>query len=511
MRETSGYRSCPGRTRPVAVAAMCLAVLLAACGNLRAQNCSGVPNANLRPVAVLSQMDIDGDGVPDGAIDSDCDGLPDNWEAGGVEGPSLIPNAGDRFVGISAPTAIGPGTPPTFIFARLVVATSAGARDTDGDGLTDFVEVFGLKYIDDNNNGILDFAFTDSNANGRFDEGEPINPASEWLDLNGDGLPSIGERPLPNIDPALFRDNDFDGFVFTDPTLADTDGDGLNDLEDRDPLINPRSFGVARGTFERLVAGDLDLDNDGLGNGSDFANDLLGVVDSPSDLGELIGIFRPDRLSDENEVACPVPTIPETLIEDLIGADWDGNGLSRITDVRTFRSGISTSTTCLEQIYDDPATAANEFQQLFLVEGRELFGRDPAVDGADACQRPPVGASNCSTPSVFNARVQNLGWQELLLPAGRSVPFFPDRRVWTVLYSWRMPGFDIDGNGYVGSPEQNFAVDDLHEFVAESNTGIPQLDGRVDATCGMLGGSALMATLAGMWGLRLLGGRRRRA
>ena len=52
-----------------------------------------------------------------------------------------------------------------------------------------------------------------------------------------------------------------------------------------------------------------------------------------------------------------------------------------------------------------------------------------------------------------------LGWQNLLKPAPDArTDFLPDRRVWAILYSWRMPGFDIDGDGFVGTPIQNQTV-----------------------------------------------------
>ena len=44
-----------------------------------------------------------------------------------------------------------------------------------------------------------------------------------------------------------------------------------------------------------------------------------------------------------------------------------------------------------------------------------------------------------------------MGWQDLLVPSGSS-GFIPDDRVWTVLYAWRVPGFDIDGDGFIGVP-----------------------------------------------------------
>ena len=107
---------------------------------------------SLRAAAVLSQLDVDGDGVPDNSPDTDGDGLPDNWELRGVDALA----GKDLVVFFPAPSAIVPGTPPTPVFARRAVPTDAYNADTDGDGLSDFVEVFGLMFMDDNHNGVLD-------------------------------------------------------------------------------------------------------------------------------------------------------------------------------------------------------------------------------------------------------------------------------------------------------------------------------------------------------------------
>ena len=274
---------------------------------------------NLAPANILNRLDIDKDGAPDNITDTDGDGLPDNWELGGAE-------EADRVVFYPAPSAVVPGTPPTPIFTRRAVATNAVSADTDGDGLSDFVEVFGLKFIDEDGNGRL----------------EP----DEWADFNEDGMPSVGEYPLDNvqrdasgaaISNAFGLLHDFDGFMFTDPANPDTDGDGSNDGEDNDPLINPRSFGNTAPFFVRFNRSeDPDIDKDGIGNGMDMGNDLTsadapGVVDfqgidNPANMRELLDLFREDLLGEE--------VVPESVVEDLLGADWDGNGLWRTTDVQ---------------------------------------------------------------------------------------------------------------------------------------------------------------------------------
>lgn len=325
---------------------------------------------NLKVADVLSRLDIDGDRVPDNSPDTDGDGLPDNWELGGVEHLDVDGNGvpDDRVVFYPAPTAIVPGTPPTPIFTRRAVATSALKADTDGDGLSDFVEVFGLMFIDDNRDGILD--------------------ANEWVDFNNDGLPSPGEWPVDQSGSADYTGivllHDFDGFVFTDPTNPDTDGDGVSDGADQDPLINPRSFGLSEEFIIRFDADDPDIDNDGLGNGMDMGNDLLPeeapglqqsqsqVIDNPANVRELLDLFRADLLGEG--------VVPESTVEDLIGADWDGNGLWRTTDVREW-----------SLVIDDPNNPATQ-------PDPNLFRLDPNDPNTDLY----VSQTYAAIENVFN-------------------------------------------------------------------------------------------------------------
>ncbi len=374
-------------------------------------------NPNLQVAAVLNRLDIDGDGLPDNASDTDGDGLPDSWEVGGFEALSTGGATVDRVVFFPSPSPIVPGTPPTPVFSRLAVATSAVNPDSDADGVSDFVEVFGLLFVDENQNGILD--------------------AGEWNDKNGDGMPSPGEWPLDNSDPQRSKLHDFDGFVFTDPTNDDTDGDGRSDLEDNDPLINPRAFGNTSATIVRFnLEGDEDLDNDGLGNGMDLGNDLVEgdggtvtetfqYVDNPENILDLICLFRRDLFG--------AGVIPESQIEDLLGADWDANGLWRTTDVREWSIVIDP---------EDPATRPPD--EFFMIDGNPLYATQTFEELAAVWNEDPAYQG-------YGGRGVGLGWHRLLEPAGPT-EFLPDPRVWAVLYAWRMPGFDIDGDGFVGVP-----------------------------------------------------------
>jgi len=463
---------------------------------------------NLRPSAVLSRLDIDQDGVDDNSPDTDGDGLPDNWEGGGIEALSADGTQTDRVVFFPAPTAIVPGTPPTPIFTRLAVTTSALDPDTDGDGLSDFVEVFGLKFIDENSDGILQSSsnvrfgreWVEDESCGRLAAGSVIRElldgdaaqsaeAQALLDaeaasaIPGDGFPGPGECPRDSsgFANAVGRVTsgqpessfrllyDFDGFVFTDPVNRDTDGDGVNDKDDNDPLINPRSFGVTDNIIVKFnVEGIDDFDQDGLGNGMDMGNDLRAEdftaggrdfreIDNPQNIFDLLELFRRDLVFTRNaanqEVPIADPVVPEAAIEDLLGADWDGNGLWRTTDVRTW-SIVIDDDDAYPGIVEAAVNTTEPDPTLFVIDGTPIFTRQRFCRLAELFGGAPCAGDAASDVDydTFGGRGIGLGWQDLLQPTGTPTNFLPDPRVWAVLYSWRMPGFDIDGDGFIGVP-----------------------------------------------------------
>ena len=474
---------------------------------------------NDRVSAVLGMFDIDGRDGPDESVDQDGDGLPDTWEVGGLDEQNTD-------VAFPAPSAIVPGSPPTSIFARRAVRTSATARDTDGDLLSDFIEVFGLKFIDDNFNGVLDDACArDANGKCIFDvSGRPLrrrdsngNPIGEWYDFNNDGMPSIGEYPAVNIlIPGRTDNADFDGFIFTDPTNPDTDGDGVLDGVDVDPLINPNAFGI-RASDADVEGADVDKDNDGLGDFMDLGFDRPTTLDNPSDLRRVIALFRPDLFdvfSRENV------RIPEALIEDLLGADWNGDGLFRLTDVRVPHFGVVT-----------PPTRSVGGIDLFSVLSADPKNPTPSALGFSLTVFPNTFVR--TTYYNFDERGEGgvdapLPYQELLLPSRRDENvFISDPRIWTVLYAWRMPGFDIDGNGFIGFDgvslrDQNVDVNGVDvlgsdpsapstDILVAADAGVANLDGLIESdllsgcgqgACGGVGASLLSLTLAGIFLMR---------
>jgi hypothetical protein len=263
----------------------------------------------------LPAPDTDGDGIRDFQdLDSDNDGIVDTVEAGGIDtnGDGIVDNFSDSNrdgIADSLSSATG-GT------ALSVPDTDGDGvrdfrdRDSDNDGIADLVEAGGT---DTNGDGIVD-NFSDSNGDGLADSVDPTTggvPLNPNLDSDGNGLADRldnGDFDGDSIPDSADLDDDDDGILDTveqngDPT-RDTDGDGL-----------PDSF-------------DLDSDNDGIADlveagGTDTNGD--GIVDSFSD-------NNGNGLADSVDPAAggtapPVPDSDSDGVKDFQDLDSDNDGI----------------------------------------------------------------------------------------------------------------------------------------------------------------------------------------
>ena len=163
-------------------------------------------------------------------VDSDCDGMSDLYES---NRPGYA------------------GTNPQRPFQETVPPTYPDGKDTDGDGISDPIEIYaGLDPKDDGRH---------------LSDGTPLGPDQytlqyPGLDPDGDGIPTSAE--LPDISfPCATVDNPFpfdalDSAVWTDPLNCDTDGDWLLDSFER-------AFGFLD-PLESSGESDADPDLDGL-------------------------------------------------------------------------------------------------------------------------------------------------------------------------------------------------------------------------------------------------------
>ncbi len=220
----------------------------------------GVP-ARMEYTLGCSDSDLDQlpsgnpDGIADG-VDTDLDGLDDRFEA--YEGWLVSVRGRGDYRGFASCARTDSDRDGLDDPAEFAAGTDAKLRDTDGDGLTDYEELNGFA---------IDMRFGPDLPGVTTD---PLNP-----DSDGDTLPDGAERDLgtnPNVnDGDMVFDDDGDGLVnfqettgwsvtryavsttpldqgastttdvTSDPDVADTDGDGLNDRIESELGTDPRS------------------------------------------------------------------------------------------------------------------------------------------------------------------------------------------------------------------------------------------------------------------------------
>ncbi|MBP7184732.1 MAG: gliding motility-associated C-terminal domain-containing protein, partial [Saprospiraceae bacterium] len=191
---------------------------------------------------ILPIYDTDGDNVPDHLdLDSDNDGITDLVESGNLQ----VDLNGDGIID-GNPSAFGENGLFNLIEnndGQDAVSTYT-IIDFDNDGIPDHDD------LDADNDGIFDvneagFALSDSNNDGRIDDGNGNPPL-----VSASGL-------APIIDPAVTGN--------PIPYPVDTDHDGVSDWHDHDSDND--------GIFDVLEGGNPDIDNDGfIGGGTPTVN-----------------------------------------------------------------------------------------------------------------------------------------------------------------------------------------------------------------------------------------------
>jgi hypothetical protein len=163
-------------------------------------------------------LDSDGDGIPNFFdSDSDGDGIPDIVETDDDFDGDGIPNYLDL-------DSDGDGIDDQY----------EGYEDLDGDGIPNFLD------LDSDGDGTSDFEDDDYDGDGISNEDEgwdPNNPEGS-TDTDGDGIPDGLDTDSDNDGiPDEDEVNGPDGIPGTgdetDPTNADTDGDGWTDLQEQ--------------------------------------------------------------------------------------------------------------------------------------------------------------------------------------------------------------------------------------------------------------------------------------
>ncbi len=300
--------------------------------------------------------DTDGDGVADFLdTDSDNDGVSDLVESGD---PVAIAADADGDGVITDTEAAAAGLTDTN-GAGLYDQLSAPPADTDGDGISDFVDA------DSDNDGVNDL----------LENGDPIATAA---DTDGDGIISDAEAAAAG--------------------LTDTDGNGLFD-QLTDPPADSDSDGIA----DFL---DNDSDNDGVSDLIESGNPIAIAADTDGD-----GV-----ISDAEAAAAGLTdTDGNGLIDQLTDppADSDGDGIPNAFDNDSDNDGVSD----LLESGNPIATAADTDGDGFISDDEAAAAgfTDNDGDGAfDQLSDPPLDSDGDGIPDAFDSDSDGNGVSDLI-------------------------------------------------------------------------------------------------
>lgn len=349
--------------------------------------------------------DFDGDGVTNydeiyvyftnpGSIDSDGDGLFDKIELDAgfdpwVKDDLSLDHDGD---GLSTQVEIARTAP-----------TSPGKSDSDNDGLSDGAEV--SQYFTNPLTANTDGDYFDDLIEVRFG----MNPVSSVLGGSGDDFDGDGLSNWTEIYSS-----------FTDPAAADSDGDGINDLIEKDAGFDP------------WFADDVNLDHDG------------------------------DGLTTLQELSLPTPTNPGRVDTnnngksdglDAVLAGWittltfdamdtDGDGL---TDAQETAAGTSSS-------WPDSDNDG-------LADGLEIeIGSNPLSNNSDQI----VGGQSTSDANFPDAVEYRLGFHPALVDMGSDPDDDGILSKDELIYISYWGGYRIRGNPFLADSNDDGVGDNAY-------------------------------------------------
>jgi len=251
--------------------------------------------------AVEGAGDSDGDGILNiNDIDSDNDTIPDAVEAVNTQSP--IDTDGDGVADFLDLDSDNDGIPD--LYEASAGGLDSAALDTDGDGRVDGGSVFGTNGLVDSvetapDSGLLIYQLIDTDSDGARDY---VDTDSD-NDTISDTIESGGQDADANGVVDALSDQDGDGVpdnVDADLTGGlDDDTDSIDDAFDSDFATGPDT------DLDGIIdAGDLDVDGDGVVDGSNAVANSGALLDDDND-----GIpnFQDD---DSNGVVTPAADVP---------------------------------------------------------------------------------------------------------------------------------------------------------------------------------------------------------
>jgi len=239
--------------------------------------------------------------------------------------------------------------------------------DTDGDGVTDFIELnAGTDYrdfedfpVDSDRDGLYDFEDGDLDNDGLLNENDAFpNDPSESLDSDGDGIGDNADQDNDNDgvpDVSVNWANSavqFDQFPFDPSEAFDFDNDGIGDnadLDDDNDGVNDDSDAFPLNALEWS-----DTDRDHIGDNADDDIDGDGYLNTYE-----------EQAGSDPYVASSVPAdLDGDLFPDIIDLDIDGDGI-----LNEFDTAPNFANPNQEYVPNDPNYISIEATQFFSPNG----------------------------------------------------------------------------------------------------------------------------------------------
>ncbi|MEN1727169.1 MAG: ASPIC/UnbV domain-containing protein, partial [Pseudomonadota bacterium] len=358
-------------------------------------------------------------------------------------------------------------------------ASVTSPRDTDGDGLPDYLDLESANPLNDGT--AYDLATTgnaglDSNGDGRLDQFD----VGGGNDLNGNGVDDLLEDADGDGTPNSVDDDDDgdgvpdaqDAFPLDPGESADSDGDGTGDNSDAFPLDATESSDLdGDGTGDNA---DIDDDNDGLSDAAEAAANAR-TVNSP--LLEMV-VTTGDGVTQDFTLALPAALyrVGDSVALTRILADGDLNSGSE-TFTFSVNSGqysspsVLTGVQCANSLQPLTSTLAPTVSAVDIGGGQPGLNvrivTSPAVDSLTSCTPQLAMRLRFDASAAVPADPDGDG-----LPASRDLDSDNDGIADLV----EAGGLDADGDFLIDDPGQQGTL--INPIDSDGDGAPDYLDGR---------------------------------